>query len=130
MSVRQTDDQKAAPALTVYFSGASSKSAELTAAKDVKDEHAPVPGDGEKAAVVDLRSLTAAEIWGKVRAMTGAKEVEASEEDRDELGKLEKIRVQAGADRERVGEMRQRKKDQERQLEQARREVEKLKELS
>lgn len=131
MTVRQMEDQKAPPVLTIYFSGMKpSKYASLNASKNVNDKHAPKPQVGENAAVVDVRNLAVEDIWKKVRSMTGAQEVEASEADKEEVKKLEAIRAQAEVDRERVGKMRQAKKDQERMLEQARKEVEKLRELS
>lgn len=131
MTVRQMEDQKAPPVLTIYYSGAKpSKYASLNASKDVNDKHAPKPQEGENAAVVDVRNLAVEDIWKKVRSMTGAQEVETSEADKEEVKKLEAIRAQAEVDRERVGKMRQAKKDQERMLEQARKEVERLRELS
>lgn len=129
MSVRQTTEQDGPAALTIYFANRISKAASLNAAKDVEDAHAPPPGEGEQAAVVDLKNLEHADIWNKVMKMTGAKEVEVSAEDAEELRNLEALRLQADKDRERVGAMRQAKKDHERMLAEARAEANRLRDM-
>ncbi|CEO59891.1 hypothetical protein PMG11_04541 [Penicillium brasilianum] len=130
MTVQQTDDQNAPPALTIYFAERlSSTASAIVGAKKIADKHAPAPESGEKAAVVDLKDLSYKEIWSRVQASTGAEEVPASAEDEAERKRLEAITAKAGKDRERIRGMRQAKKDQERMLAEARGEVEKLREL-
>lgn len=58
--------------------------------------------------------------------MTGAKEVQASQKEEEEVKKLEQMAVQSVKDRERNAKIRQAKKDQERMLQEARGEVERL----
>jgi large subunit ribosomal protein MRP49 len=130
MTVQQTDDQNAPPALTIYFAERlSSTASAIVGAKKIADKHAPSPESGEKTAVVDLKDLSYQEIWSRVQASTGAEEVPASAEDEAERKRLEAITAKAGKDRERIRAMRQAKKDQERMLAEARGEVEKLREL-
>lgn len=130
MTVQQTDDQNAPPALTIYFAERlSSTASAIVGTKKIADKHAPAPESGEKAAVVDLKDLSYKEIWSRVQASTGAEEVPASAEDEAERKRLEAITAKAGKDRERIRGMRQAKKDQERMLAEARGEVEKLREL-
>lgn len=129
MSVRQTTNQEGPAALTVYFAEKLSNAASIAGAKDIKDEHAPAPREGEVSAVVDLKNLGHADIWEKVKMMTGATDVEASEADLEELKNLEGLRVQSEKDRERVREMRQKKKDHEKMLADARAEAERLKNM-
>lgn len=107
-----------------------SKPASLNAAKDLNDEHAPKAAEGEKSAVLNLKDLPVAEIWKKVQLVTGAKDVEVTEADREERKWLENLDEQSVKDQERVTAINKKKKDQERMLEEARREVEKLRELS
>lgn len=129
MSVRQTQEQEGPAALTVYFADKISKAASKSAAKNVDDKHAPSPAEGEKSAVVDLKNLAHADIWKKVLTVTGAEEVQASEEDAQELKTLEELRVQSEKDRARVATLRQKKKDHERMLADARGEAERLRNL-
>ncbi|PKY07343.1 50S ribosomal protein Mrp49 [Aspergillus campestris IBT 28561] len=130
MSVKQTDDQEGPAALTIYFAERASKPASITAAvAELTDKHAPAPGDAEKTAIVDLRNLDYREIWNKVMNVTGAKEVPASAEEEAEVKRFEQMREQSGRDRVRIAAIRQAKKDQERMLQIARGEVEKLREL-
>lgn len=126
MSVRQTTEQDVPATLTIYFAEKVSKAASLNAAKDINDKHAPTAGEGEKAAVVSLKDLEHADIWKKVVFMTGAKEVGVSEEDAEEMRKLDAISEQAVKDRERVGSMIQARKDHEKMLEDARAEANRL----
>lgn len=129
MSVRQTQEQDGPAALTVYFADKISKAASKSAAKNLDDKHAPPVADGEKAAIVDLKNLAHADIWKKVMMVTGASEVKPSEEDAEELKTLEELRVQSEKDRERVASLRQKKKDHERMLAEARGEADRLKNL-
>jgi large subunit ribosomal protein MRP49 len=128
MTVKQTEEQEGPAALTIYFAEQASKAASLTAAK-VEDKHAPAPESTEKTAVVDLKNLDYKEIWNKVKLMTGAQEVPATPEEEAELQKFEQLRQQSDKDRVRIADMRQAKKDQERMLQEARGEIEKLKQL-
>ncbi|KAE8373806.1 50S ribosomal protein Mrp49 [Aspergillus bertholletiae] len=128
MTVKQTQEQEGPAALTIYFAERTSNAASLTAAK-VEDKHAPAPESTEKTAVVDLKNLDYKEIWNKVKMMTGAQEVPATPEEEAELQKLEQMRQQSEKDRVRIAAMRQAKKDQERMLQEARGEIEKLKQL-
>ncbi|KAI9932744.1 hypothetical protein ASPWEDRAFT_33678 [Aspergillus wentii DTO 134E9] len=127
MSVKQTDEQDGPAALTIYFAEEASKAAALNHAAAIKDTHAPVAGAAEKTAVVDLKNLEYKDIWNKVKIMTGAQEVAAAAEETEELKKLEQMRVKSEQDRARVAGIRQARKDQERMLQEARGEVEKLK---
>lgn len=101
----------------------------MNAAKDIKDKHAPAPGEAEKTAVVDLKDLDWKKIWDKVKIMTGAKEVQATEQEEQEMKKWEQMAVQSVKDRERNAKIRQAKKDQERMLQEARGEVERLRQM-
>jgi large subunit ribosomal protein MRP49 len=92
----------------------------------VEDKYAPAPSETEKTAVVDLKNLDYKEIWKKVKMMTGAEELQATPEEEAELKKLEQMRQQSDKDRARVTAIRQAKKDQERMLQEARGEVERL----
>lgn len=128
MTVRQTEEQDGPAALTIYFAEQASNAASLTASQ-INDKHAPAPSDTEKSAVVDVKNLDYQQIWNKVKVMTGAKEIAATQEEAAELAKFEQMRVQGEKDRVRMAALRQAKKDQERMLQEARGEVEKLKEL-
>ncbi|KAE8350847.1 CI-B8 domain-containing protein [Aspergillus coremiiformis] len=128
MTVKQTEEQEGPAALTIYFAGRASNAASLTAAA-VEDKHAPAPESTEKTAAVDLKNLDYKEIWNKVKMMTGAQEVPTTPEEEAELQKFEQMRQQSEKDRVRIATMRQAKKDQERMLQEARGEIEKLKQL-
>lgn len=130
MTVQQTTDQDGPAALTIYFAERVGSTATAIAGKtQVTDKHAPVPGSNEKTAVMDVKGLNWEEIWTRVQASTGAREVPASTEDEAELKRLQEISEKAVRDRERIQAMRQAKKDQERMLAEARGEVEKLKQV-
>ncbi|KAE8339155.1 hypothetical protein BDV24DRAFT_77207 [Aspergillus arachidicola] len=128
MTVKQTQEQEGPAALTIYFAERASNAASLTAAK-VEDKHAPAPESTEKTAVLDLKNLDYKEIWNKVKMVTGAQDVPATAEEEAELQKLEQMRQQSEKDRVRLAAIRQAKKDQERMLQEARGEIEKLKQL-
>lgn len=130
MTVRQTQDQDGPAALTIYFAErVGSTATAIMGGTQITDKHAPAPGNNEKTAVVDLKGLNWEEIWTRVQASTGAREVPASAEDEVELKKLQEIAEKAVKDRERIQAMRQAKKDQERMLAEARGEVEKSKQI-
>lgn len=120
MTVKQTEEQDGPAALTIYFAEHASNAATLNAAKDINDKYAPAAGESEKTAVVDLRDLDWKRIWDKVRVMTGAKEVQASAKEEEEVKKLEQMAVQSVKDQERNAKIRQTKRDQERMLQEAR----------
>ncbi|OJJ82821.1 mitochondrial 54S ribosomal protein mL61 [Aspergillus glaucus CBS 516.65] len=126
ITVKQTEEQDGPAALTIYFAENASNAATLNAAKDINDKYAPAAGESEKTAVVDLRDLDWKRIWDKVRVMTGAKEVQASAKEEEEVKKLEQMAVQSVKDQERNAKIRQTKRDQERMLQEARGEVERL----
>ncbi|RAL03780.1 mitochondrial 54S ribosomal protein mL61 [Aspergillus ibericus CBS 121593] len=128
MTVRQTDQQDGPAALTIYFSERASNAATLLAGK-VTDQHAPEPAATEQSVVLDVKNLDYKDIWTKVKNMTGAQEIPPSAEQQAELQKLEQMRQQADKDRMRIAAIRQAKADQERMLQEARGEVEKLKQL-
>lgn len=107
----------------------ASKAASLSDAGGVSDNYAPAVGEAEKAAVVNLKDLDFGRIWEKVKMMTGAKEVAASEKEGEEAKRLEGMRVRSGEDRERNAKIRQARKDQERMLQEARGEVERLRQI-
>ncbi|PYH46846.1 mitochondrial 54S ribosomal protein mL61 [Aspergillus saccharolyticus JOP 1030-1] len=129
MTVRQTTDQEGPAALSVYFAQQASKTASMIAAADLKDTHAPAPADNEQVAVLDVKGLAYPEIWSKLKNLTNATEIAATEAEKTELRKLEQMKVKAEHDRVRIATMRQKKKDQERMLQEARGEIEKLKQL-
>ncbi|KAL4892604.1 50S ribosomal protein Mrp49 [Aspergillus ambiguus] len=129
MSVKQTDEQDGPAALTIYFAEQASKAAALNAASAVEDKHAPAPAASEKTAIVDLKNLDYKEIWNKVALLTGAQDVAASDDELKQLARFEQMKQQSERDRARVLGIRQAKKDQERMLQEARGEVEKLKQL-
>ncbi|KAA8649779.1 hypothetical protein EYZ11_009077 [Aspergillus tanneri] len=128
MTVKQTSDQEGPAALTIYFAEQTSNAASLNPST-ISDKHAPEPSSTEKTAVMDVKNLDYKEIWRKVKLMTGAQEIPATAEEEAELRKYEQMRQQADKDRARVAGIRQAKKDQERMLQEARGEVERLREL-
>ncbi|PYH84194.1 50S ribosomal protein Mrp49 [Aspergillus uvarum CBS 121591] len=129
MTVRQTEDQDGPAALSVYFAQQTSPIAASLAAEDLKDAHAPAPAANEQVAVLDVRNLPYTEIWNKVKNMTGATEISATAEETAELRKLDQMAAKSKTDRVRIATMRQAKKDQERMLQEAREQVERLKQL-
>lgn len=133
MTVKQTDEQEGPASLTIYFAERLSNAASLNAGTGAgaggKDTFAPEAGGAEKTAVLDVKDLDFKKIWEKVQMMTGAKAVEATDAEAEEAKRLENMRVQSGADRERNANIRQAKKDQERMLQEARGEVERLKQM-
>lgn len=128
MTVKQTTEQEGPAALTIFFSERLSSTAAEHAAK-INDKYAPAPAPTEKAVVIDAKDLDYKEIWRRVKAVTGAQEVKATPEEKAELEKLEEMRKQSEIDRARVAAIRQAKKDQERMLQEARGEVERLRQL-
>ncbi|KAE8150413.1 CI-B8 domain-containing protein [Aspergillus avenaceus] len=125
MTVKQTDEQEGPAALTIYFAERASNAASLTAA-NIEDKHAPAPESSEKTAILDVKNLGYEQIWAKVKMMTGAEEIPTTAEEEAQLKKFEQLREQSSKDRVRIAEMRQAKKDQERMLQEARGEVERL----
>ncbi|KAI9038162.1 mitochondrial 54S ribosomal protein mL61 [Aspergillus affinis] len=128
MTVRRTDEQDGPAALTIYFAEQVSKAASLTASQ-INDKHAPALSETEKSAVLDVKDLDYKQIWNKVKTMTGAQEIAATAEEEAEVRKFEEMRQQGDKDRVRMAALRQAKKDQERMLQEARGEVERLKQL-
>ena len=131
MSVKPYEggEETLAPALTIFFSGAQPKKAQAYHDAAIKDEFAPKPTEAEKAVVLNLKDYNFEEIWQQVKELTGAVEVEATPEDREQIEKFRQMDVKSESDRIRVAAIRQAKKDQERMLQEARGEVEKLREL-
>ena len=132
MTVQQTTEQQGPSALTIYFASPDQKvssAVEASRAKDLKDQYAPLAGEGESSAVLDLKDLAYTEIWDRVKKVTGAKEVTSSEEDERDMQRFEEMKVQAEKDRIRVGTKRQKELDQKRQLEEAKREIERVNQL-
>ncbi|RDW94075.1 mitochondrial 54S ribosomal protein mL61 [Aspergillus mulundensis] len=124
MTVKQTENQEGPASLTVYFAEKLSKAASLNTAD--KDEHAPAPSATEKTATVDVRNLNYTDIWMKVKNMTGAQEVAATEKEQEELQKIEQEAQKSVKDRARIAAMRQAKLDHERMLAAAKGEAAKL----
>ncbi|EEA23792.1 hypothetical protein TMatcc_006864 [Talaromyces marneffei ATCC 18224] len=122
-------EEKQAPALTIFFSGTQPTKAQAYHDASIKDEFAPKPTETEKAVVLNLKDYNFEEIWQQVKELTGAVEVEATAEDKEAIEKFRQMTVKSEADRIRVAGIRQAKKDQERMLQEARGEVEKLREL-
>lgn len=127
MSVKQTDDQEGPAALTIFFSGQPNKQAYHDA--NLQDKYAPAPSESEKSVVLNIKGYDYEEIWQQVKEVTGATDIEASAEDKKRREEFEKMDAKSEADRIRVAALRQAKKDQERMLQEARGEVEKLREL-
>ncbi|KAL3461362.1 CI-B8 domain-containing protein [Aspergillus heterothallicus] len=125
MTVKQTTNQEAPAALTIYFSENISSAASANATK-LTDKHAPAPSASEKTTVMNLKDLNYTDIWHNLKTFTGAIELSPTKEEQSELKKVEEMRQKAVEDRKRVAEIRQAKKDQEKMLEQARGEVAKL----
>lgn len=115
--------------LTVFFSGSQPQKAKAFHDDSIKDEFAPTPTESEKAVVMNLKDYNFEEIWQQVKELTGAVDVPAAPEDLEQLEKFRQMDIKSEADRIRVAGMRQVKKDQERMLQEARGEVEKLREL-
>ncbi|KAJ9203120.1 hypothetical protein DTO166G4_5546 [Paecilomyces variotii] len=128
MSVKQTDEQNGPAALTIYFAERASAAA-LKHSAHIKDQYAPAPQPNEKTAIIDTKDLDYKQIWQKVQEATGAQEVKATPEEEEELKKLEQMRIKSEEDRARVIGIRQAKKDQERMLQEARGEVERLRQM-
>ena len=76
--------------------------------------------------MIDAKNLTYTEIWDRVKEATGAQEVQATDEEKAEVEWLEQLKKKSEVDRARVAAIRQAKKDQERMLQEARGEAEKL----
>ncbi|KAI9372064.1 CI-B8 domain-containing protein [Aspergillus egyptiacus] len=127
MTVKQTTEQEGPAALTIYFAEKISNAAALKKAEKITDKHAPAPSETEKTAIVDLKHLDYKVIWDQVKMVTGAKEVHATPDEEGELRKFEQLRQQSEKDRKRIAAIRQAKLDQERMLQAARGETEKLK---
>ncbi|KAL4875794.1 CI-B8 domain-containing protein [Aspergillus karnatakaensis] len=125
MTVKQTQDNEAPPLLTVYFAENLSKSSQ-SAGETTQDLQAPEPSAEEKTAVVDLRHLAYTDIWRKLKSVTGAKEIEATEEEQAQIAQFSEWRVKSREDRARIAALTQAKKDHEAMLAAARGEVEKL----
>ncbi|KAL2009758.1 hypothetical protein VTN00DRAFT_5565 [Thermoascus crustaceus] len=128
MTVKQTEEQEGPAALTIYFAERTS-SAAAASSSTIQDKYAPAPLPNEKTAVLDAKNLDFKEIWKKVKTVTGAQDVPATPEEQKELEELERLRVKSEQDRARVAAIRQAKKDQERMLQEARGEVERLRQM-
>jgi large subunit ribosomal protein MRP49 len=128
MTVKQTDDQEGPAAITIYFAGRPSDAATNLAAS-INDQYAPAQSSSEEVVVIDAKAVDYQEIWRRVQAVTGAQEVQATPEEKASLETFEKMRLQTEVDRTRVTGIRQAKKDQARMLQEARGEVEKLRQL-
>lgn len=126
MTVTQTSNQQGPSALTIYFAEEAGSAAKaLAEERKVIDELAPPAEANEQKVVLDVKHRTYQQIWDRVQAMTGAKNVPATSEDSAIMQKLAEIKKKSGPDRERVQAMRQAKKDQERMLAEARGQVDK-----
>ena len=123
ISVKQTDDQEKPPLLTIYFAQNKDK-ASTPANVKMEDTLAPAPNESETVKTIDLRGQQVSEIWEKVKAATGAKELEASEADLKEIEENKKLDEKSEVDRQRVAAIRKARKDQEKMLQSAREEVE------
>ncbi|EED17450.1 50S ribosomal protein Mrp49 [Talaromyces stipitatus ATCC 10500] len=129
MTVKPYDGEERHAALTIFFSGVQPQKAQAYHDASIKDEFAPSPTESEKAVVLNLKDYNFEEIWQQVKELTGAVEVEPTAEDKEQLEKFRQMDIKSEADRIRVAGIRQAKKDQERMLQEARGEVEKLREL-
>ncbi|KAH8701681.1 50S ribosomal protein Mrp49 [Talaromyces proteolyticus] len=127
MSVKQTDDQEGPAALTIFFSGQPRNTQHHT--DSIEDKYAPAPSDSEKTIVLDVKNNDYSQIWQKVKEATGAEDIQATEKEQEELENFRNMDIKSEQDRIRVAGIRQAKKDQERMLQEARGEVEKLRQL-
>ncbi|OKL61022.1 hypothetical protein UA08_03781 [Talaromyces atroroseus] len=128
MSVKQTDDQDGPAALTIFFTGQPNKKQAYHDA-DLEDKHAPAPSESEQTVVLNIKEYNFEEIWNQVKDVTGAIDIVATAKDKEDLENFRKMDIKSEADRVRVAALRQAKKDQERMLQEARGEVEKLRQL-
>lgn len=127
MSVKQTDEQEGPAALTIFFSGAPKSTEHHNSS--IQDKYAPSPAEGEKTIVIDTKDKDYKQIWQKVQEATGAQEIPPTAEEVQQLAGFKEMAIKSEQDRARVAGIRQAKKDQERMLQEARGEVEKLRQL-
>lgn len=127
MSVKQTEEQDGPAALTIFFSGAPKSNKHHDSS--IQDKHAPAPAEGEQTIVIDTKGKDYTQIWQKVQETTGAQEIPPTTEEQEQLAQFKEMAIKSEKDRVRIAAMRQAKKDQERMLQEARGEVEKLRQL-
>jgi len=127
MTVKQTDEQDGPAALTIYFAETIGTGAAEAHAASIQDNYAPAALSTEKSIVIDAKGLDYTEIWKRVKNATGAEDLSATPEELAEVEKYNRMDERSKVDRVRVAAIRQAKKDQERMLQEARGEVEKLK---
>ncbi|CRG87770.1 hypothetical protein PISL3812_04791 [Talaromyces islandicus] len=127
MSVKQTEEQDGPAALTIFFSEAPKNNKHHDSS--IQDKYAPAPAEGEKTIVIDTKGKDYKQIWQKVQETTGAQEIPPTAEEQEQLAQFKQMAIKSEHDRARIAAMRQAKKDQERMLQEARGEVEKLRQL-
>lgn len=126
VTVKQSSEPTTPALLTVYFSKSGENAVAVEGGSKILDSLAPEPLESEKVSTIDVNGRNEMEIWAEFKKLTGAQEVEATEEDLQELERQEQMRRQAEIDRKRVAEIRQAKKNQEAMLKAAREDVQKL----
>lgn len=127
VTVKQTEEQEGPAALTIFFSGAPQSTQHHDSSTN--DKYAPAPTGNEKTIVIDTKGKDYQQIWQKVQEATGAQEITPAAEDIQQLAEFKQMAIKSEKDRARVAGMIQAKKDQERMLQEARGEVEKLRQL-
>ena len=90
------------------------------------DNLAPKPLESENVSTIDVNGRNEMEIWTEFKRLTGAQEVQVTEEDLRELELADELRRQSDIDRKRVAEVLQAKKDQAAMLKAAKEDVQKL----
>ena len=117
------------PKLWVYFADRISNAAKAEASPQLEDEHAPQTEGSEQKIAFNVRDQDYESIWSMLKKATGAQDVPPTEDEVKELHKLEEMNERSAIDRQRNADIRQKKKDQELMLQQARGEVEMLRQI-
>ncbi|KAK2744034.1 hypothetical protein FQN57_004487 [Myotisia sp. PD_48] len=129
ITVTQTKDEAVPPLLTLYFAKPSDGSISNPSSPESKvvDNLAPPPMESESVQTLDIRDLDYSQIWERVKSATSAEDMKPSEEDTQEVEELERNKVQAKIDKERVSKARRARKDQLKMLAAAQAEIAKQK---
>jgi large subunit ribosomal protein MRP49 len=124
MTVHQTDNQSGPALLTIYFANTAVEHSSTPG--QTIDTLAPAPTTSETATTIDVKNKELNQIWTRFKELTGAQELATSDADRQEIEETSRHKEKSGIDRRRVAKIRQAKKDQERLLQAAKADVEKL----
>ncbi|KAK2757671.1 hypothetical protein FQN54_004640 [Arachnomyces sp. PD_36] len=130
MTVKQTKEPADPAVMSIYYNTSSEEGTGAGAAENkgagIEDANAPKPGEGEAVLTLDMKNKTFEEVWRKFRDVTGAKEVQATEADKELIVEMEAHNVKAHRDREIVRVIHKENKDRERMLQEAKGMVEKM----